>query len=61
MTIAARLAKLEQRLRPPRSHVIFGRSHEDAQAQRGAMIREGKAKEGDDFVMFITILEERPQ
>lgn len=45
---------------PPGS-ILFGRSHEDVQAQRTAMIRAGTAAERDEFVMFVTIYEERPQ
>ncbi|WP_377840113.1 hypothetical protein [Bosea sp. UC22_33] len=61
MSIAARLAKLEQRFSPARSHVLFGHSRDEVHAQRKAMIDAGKASEHDDFVMFVTILEARPQ
>lgn len=61
MSIAARVAKLEQRRGAAFSHVLFGRSHEDVQAQRTAMIRAGTASERDEFVMFVTIYEERSQ
>lgn len=61
MSIAARVAKLEQRRGPARSHVLFGHSHADVHAQRVAMIRAGSALERDEFVMFVTIYEERPQ
>ena len=61
MSIAARVAKLEQRLSPARSHVLFGHSSGEVHAQRKAMIEAGKATEHDDFVMSVTILQERPQ
>lgn len=61
MSIATRVAKLELRRGPARTHVLFGRSHDDVQAQRGSLIRTGTASERDEFVMFVTIYEERQQ
>ena len=59
--LSERVAKLEQRRSVGRSHVVFGKSHEDVEGQRLAMICAGKATEQDHFVQFVTIYEERPQ
>ncbi|AMJ61980.1 hypothetical protein [Bosea sp. PAMC 26642] len=59
--LSDRVAKLEQRRSIGRSHVLFGKSHDDVEIQRLAMIRAGQAGEHDHFIKFVTIYEERPQ
>jgi hypothetical protein len=61
MNISARVAKLEQRRSIGRSHVLFGKNHEDVETQERDMIQDGKALETDTFIKFVTIYEERPQ
>jgi hypothetical protein len=61
LSLRDRIAKMEQQRGPGRTHVLFGRSHDDVQAQRESLIRAGTAAERDEFVMFVTIYEERPQ
>lgn len=62
-TLGKRLSKLEEALalKATGTFALFGKSHDDVEAQRLAMIRSGKAADRDGFVKFITIYEERPR
>jgi hypothetical protein len=59
--LEARLAKLEERTAGSAAplirawHTIGAKSEADAEARRVAMIRDGRAQEGDGFIILLPL------